>query len=326
VFAVLCWSEGGRRKEGREEGGGCFSACAGRRRDSRGDVQLLLMTELDFVHRPAAGETGVAEALRNQTSLERLYIRGTWFRDDQGEELGAVLPLTSLKELYLSEVNMGERGFKSISWALEINTTITHLYLEHIPLGLPCAEMLAEMLVSNSVLKVLTLDRCLVGALGSRATAHALKKNTSLEELLIANDKVENTGAFALADTLASTKSLKTLRLNGCEIVGQGALALGRAWGSNLALPLDRDVVQGVEGARQEAVRVRGLRRREQLVAFGMAMITRLGGGPGEETTTTATATATATATSSGSESKMCVFHLMDGDVFKLIGEAYGDC
>jgi hypothetical protein len=188
-------------------------------------------------------------------------------------------------------------------------------------MGLPCAEMVADMLVSNSSLKLLILGRCRVGALGSRATAHALKKNTSLEELFIAYDKVENTGAFALADALASTSSLKTLSLNGCEIVGHGALAIGRAWGSNLALPLDHDVVQGVEGARLEAARVRALILcgRDKLVAFGMAMIPRLGGGPGGETT------ATATATTPGSESKASVFHLMDGDVFKLIGEAYGD-
>ena len=122
------------------------------------DVRVLLMTELDFVHRPAAGEMGVAEALRNQTSLERLYIRGAWFRDDEGEELGAALAQnTSLKELYLSGVYIKERGFRSIMEALKINTTLTHLYLLHSFFASDNLPRLADMLFANSSLELVIL-------------------------------------------------------------------------------------------------------------------------------------------------------------------------
>jgi Ran GTPase-activating protein (RanGAP) involved in mRNA processing and transport len=132
----LCWKEEGLKR----------------------DVRVLLMTELDFVHRPAAGEMGVAEALRNQTSLERLYIRGAWFRDDEGEELGAALAQnTSLKELYLSEVYIGERGFKNIFEALKINKTLTHLYMHHSFSFSDDLARLADMLVSNSSLELVIL-------------------------------------------------------------------------------------------------------------------------------------------------------------------------
>jgi hypothetical protein len=325
------WMRRGERSE--EEG------CAGDTDDVLEEVEMsrrLVQAQapLCFKERPAAGGAFVAEVLlRNQPAFNtsRLYITNSWFGDDQGEELAAALAQnTWLKELRLSRCRIGQRGFKSIAEALKINKTLTTLKLDNIVMGLPCAEIMADMLVSNSSLELLSLTRCSVGDLGARAVAKALEINTSIRQLEIFDDAILDAGALSLADALASTTSLQEIDLNRCCIGQQGALALARAWGSNLALNLNRFWVQGIdcsidnaleEAARQEAARVRALIfcRREKLVAFGMAMMPRLGGGPGEETT----ATTAATATSSGSESKACVFHLMDGDVFKLIGEAY---
>jgi Ran GTPase-activating protein (RanGAP) involved in mRNA processing and transport len=300
-----------------------------------GLVFLVASSRLLLCSRPTAGETGVAEAVRTQTTLEVLIIHKDWFEDDDAEELGTVLVQnTSLKELRLTGVAFTERGWRSIMEALKINRTLTQLQFHHeprdnlirFPMDNALAGILADMLFSNSSLEILSLSCCSVGALGWRAIANALKKNTSLEVLTILWDDSANAGALALAEALASTTSLRQLWLGKCDIGEQGALALGRAWGSNLALPLVLNVVvhgvvQGVMGVKQEADRVRGLilldlfriRKEQQLVTFGMAMIPRLGGGPGEETT------------SAESSSEACVFHLMDGDVFKLIGEAYGD-
>ena len=55
------------------------------------------------------------------------------------------------------------------------------------------------------------------------------------------------------------------------------------------------------------------LRRRELLLAFGMAMLERLGGGTEEQAGSTTEST------------RGSAFHRMDKDVFKLVGEAYGD-
>ena len=64
---------------------------------------------------------------------------------------------------------------------------------------------------------------------------------------------------------------------------------------------------------REEAARVRALvlLRRQKLVAFGMAMITRLGGGPSAEEGSTT------------SSMEASVFHHMCKDVFRMVGEAY---
>ena len=72
-----------------------------------------------------------------------------------------------------------------------------------------------------------------------------------------------------------------------------------------MALPLHCRLISGIDGIQEEAGRVRVraliLSRREKLVAFGMGMIPRLAGANG-------------------------AFHdCMCKDVFKLVGEAYGD-
>jgi len=55
------------------------------------------------------------------------------------------------------------------------------------------------------------------------------------------------------------------------------------------------------------------LLRRELLLAFGMAMIERLGDGIEVQAGSTTESTS------------MSAFHRMNKDVFKLVGEAYGD-
>ena len=111
---------------------------------------------------------------------------------------------------------------------------------------------------------------------------------------------------------------IRSTHLAFCDISEEGALALGRAWGSNLALSMDFHLQAGFDLndlVRDEAVRVRAfvLRRRELLLALGMAMLERLGGGTKEQ------------ARSTRSSTRRSVFHGMNKDVFKLVGEAYGD-
>jgi hypothetical protein len=55
------------------------------------------------------------------------------------------------------------------------------------------------------------------------------------------------------------------------------------------------------------------LRRRELLLAFGMAMLERLGGGTEGQ------------AGSTRSSTRRSAYHGINKDVFKLVGEAYGD-
>jgi hypothetical protein len=282
-----------------------------------------MCTELGFYNRPATGETGVAETLRNRSDLDQILIYGDWFGDDDAEELGAALASnTSLFELFLNSCSIGARGLRSIRGALKVNETLISLILTDIDIGDAGAEIMADALLTNSSLRTLDLDTCGIGAVGLKAIAKAYEINTSLTSMVIINNKIGDAGASVVADLLATTKSLRLLNLSGCGISEQGAMALGRAWGTNLALPIDcfhffLDLFLTAHGVKQEARRIRRLvlERRDKLVAFGMATIPRLGG----------IRAANAGPNTRSSTSKECVFRFMNKDVLRLIGEAYGD-
>jgi hypothetical protein len=282
---------------------------------------------VEFNRRPANGEMGVAESVRTNTGLKKLAIHGVWSGDDEAEELGAALAdNTSLKMLVLSNLlescSLGARGLRGITEALKTSAIIERLAFVNIRLGDAGAEVLADLLVSTSSLTYLYMESCGVGEAGARSIADALKINSTLGVFQIRGNKIGDAGAAAIADALAKTTSLKNLDLFNCGTGEQGALALGRAIGSNLALPFDffpfdfyLTTCSECDRLWNEAERVRAfvLRKRELLLAFGMAMLERLGGGT------------EAQARSTRSSREASVFHKMNKDVFKLVGEAYGD-
>jgi hypothetical protein len=282
----------------------------------RHSFELLSMVQLHF--RPW---TGVAETLRTRPDVDELliYNDNDWFGDDDAEELAAALAgNTSLKKLGLLGCSIGARGLRSIGEALKVNKTLTNLSFTSMKIGDAGAAIVADALVSNTSLTKLHMSSCGIGAVGLKAIAKVLEINTSLRALCIDNNsKIGDAGALALADALASKRSLFGTNLLRCGIGEQGAMALGRAWGANLAFSVNFHVILGIDGVQEEAMRIRGLvmQRRAKLVAFGMATIPRLAGST--------SADAESDTTSSSSEVR--VFRFMNKDVFRLIGEAYGD-
>ena len=260
----------------------------------------------------------MAETVRSNPGIEDLHISGYWFVDDDAEELAAALAHnTSLKTLKFSVCRFRARGLRCITEALKTTVVEFLLFTALAEIDDAGAELFADLLVSTSSLKHLVMFDCGVGEIGARAIANALKMNPSLQIISLCGNEIGDAGAAALADALATTTSLTQLYLGDCGIGEQGALALGRAWGSNLALSMDFDLEAHPKNGdtRDEAVRVRAsvLRRRELLLAFGMAMLERLGGGTDEKARSTTEST------------RRSAFHRMNKDVFKLVGEAYGD-
>ena len=283
---------------------------------------MATLGELSFFARPHVGAPSVAEAVRTQVTVEQLSIKGDWFGDDDAEELGAALAEnSSLGTLILSKCSFGARGLRGITEGLKFSQTITKIYftLHGTTIGDAGGEIMAKFLVSHSSFQKLGMVYCKIGALGAEAITKARKTNAILTIADYGNN-IGDAGAAVLADALASTTSLEQLKVYGSSDFGlESKLAFGRAWGANLALTMDFDLSIITNGdnntprIREEAARVRALvlLRREKLVAFGMAMIKRLGGGPSAEEGSTT------------SSREASVFHYMCKDVFRLVGEAY---
>jgi Ran GTPase-activating protein (RanGAP) involved in mRNA processing and transport len=288
------------------------------------------------------GARAIADALKVNTTLEGLYISGNEIGDAGAAALAGGLAVnsslrelhanfcgigaagsraiadalkinTTLEELYIANNNIGLLGSRAIAEALKVNTTLERLFISDNEIGDAGAAALADGLAVNSALRQLHANTCGIGAAGSRAIAEALKINTTLEKLRIVNNKVGNAGAAALAGAVATTTSLSELHLATNYIGEEGEMALGKAWGGNLALSFDFCLNSYDNRIRNEALRVRALllHRRELLLAFGMAMLERLGGGTDDSEQ----------AGSASSSTKRSAFHRMNKDVFKLVGE-----
>jgi Ran GTPase-activating protein (RanGAP) involved in mRNA processing and transport len=268
------------------------------------------------------GLRGIAEALKTSRVVKAMFHGNRGIGDDGAEVLADLLlsTLSSLTELSMEGCGVREKGARVIADALKVNRTLEVFNISNNKIGDAGVAALADALAVHSSLKRFdAYGGCGIGALGSSAIADALQTISSLERLSMNGDEIGDAGTMALADALATTTSLTHLDLGTCGIGKRGAVALGRAWGSNLALSMDfhLNTYFWHSPIRYEAHRARAfaLRRREQLLAFGMVMIERLGGGTDEQAVL-----------AGASSTRRSPFHAMDKDVFKLIGEAYGDC
>jgi hypothetical protein len=259
------------------------------------------------------GMRGIAEMLKTITTLTNLGLKDIRV-SDVGAKIMAngIVSNSYLTSLTLSDCGIGANGARDFANSLKTNTSLTELRFDHNKIGDAGAAALVDAL--NSSLTALNLSNCGIGANGARDIANSLKTKTSLTVLTLGFNNIGDAGAEALADVLALAKAFKEFQLFFCGIGQRGALALGRAWGSNTALSIgstsepDRHTkVHNVIGVWGEANRVRAeeLRRQKLLLAFGMAMIKRLGRGRSPRKCT-------------GSP-----FHYMCKDVFKLVGDAY---
>ena len=196
----------------------------------------------------------LAEAVRNNSSVQALRLRGITFdvgakalveavncnnvleelQLSQNEASGVSIEAlgkafgskTALKKLSLSNNNIGDAGAKAFADILKCNNIVEELYLSYNKIGNGGVEALAEALGSNTALKQLYLCGNDIGDVGAKALAEVLICNSILETLHLSCNKIGNGGAEALAETLGSNAALKQLDLSRNDIGDVGAKAL----------------------------------------------------------------------------------------------------
>jgi hypothetical protein len=128
---------------------------------------------------------------------------------------------TTVEQLYLSNNYISDMGVNSLTKVLSNdNSTLKILDLSTNGITDVGAQHLAEMLKYNATLTLLALSGNKLSDRGVQLLAHALTyHNTSLEELYLSSSIfVCNSTVDALADMLLQNQSLKKLYLNNCSL------------------------------------------------------------------------------------------------------------
>jgi Ran GTPase-activating protein (RanGAP) involved in mRNA processing and transport len=137
------------------------------------------------------GVSILGNALRNCTSIKRLYLGDNQIADDGVEELALSVENSTLIVLGLSRNGITDVG----------------------------AQHLGKMLKENRHLTVLGLEDNRISDRGVELLANALKYNNKLERLLLAeNNRISDSSFNALVDMLQHNHSLNKLDLRACTL------------------------------------------------------------------------------------------------------------
>ncbi|KAJ3109086.1 Leucine-rich repeat-containing protein 45 [Phlyctochytrium planicorne] len=134
----------------------------------------------------------LAGALKTNTTLRVLDMRGNNIRSDGATALSQMLKVNSSLERLLLEWNcigIWETGAKALGDALPVNQHLEHLDLRNCKIGQQSAVCIAQGLRHNTTLKTLDIRWNNAGIIGGRAFVEALKWNMVVTEIeLVGND------------------------------------------------------------------------------------------------------------------------------------------
>jgi hypothetical protein len=280
------------------------------------------------------GMMALSEVLKTNTAckIETLDIDWNCARPGIGHTAWLALADALASNRTVKVLNIGHQGekllnadaFAALCESFKTNDMIEDLEIQSLPLGDAGAQVLGLALASHHSLTKLNVCYNDIGDDGCTAMAEALKINTVLTLLDFAANDFGDAGSKALAEMLPFNTTLRFMDLTWNGMIGEeGARALGTAWGdmANQDLTIsftNEDHLELCDSAefddekRIETVMLEArdhqveLRRwRELLLAFGMGLHDRLGGRKDW---------------GSGISFSFCG---MDGDIFRLIGDAY---
>jgi len=132
---------------------------------------------------------------------------------------------TIIVESYSHECE-GEEVVKPLLNRLKDNKEVKNLYLMNVPLGEKGAIQVADMLLKNRCLETLYLNGSGLTDRGLKHLAMALETNNTLVKLSLSDNAITDDGMDVLARSLAKNTSIQELKALDNRIT-----KLGRAWG-----------------------------------------------------------------------------------------------
>ena len=150
------------------------------------------------------GAKDLAEALKVNTALTKLYLDGNKIGDNGAKDLAEALKVnTALTELHFISNKIGDDGAKDLAKALKVNTALTELVLYGNKIGDDGAKDLAKALKVNTALTNLNLDDNKIGGEGVKHLAAVLAT-------------ASNSHKIYLGYQIAEAKNLLDIKKDGC--------------------------------------------------------------------------------------------------------------
>lgn len=191
----------------------------------------------------AEGADSLAEILKTNRSIKRLYLQNNSIGTDGLKPLAAAVETNSaleildigfnqvtesnlgaltimleecrLIELNLSDNVIGPDGARRIAQAMDLNVSINSLNLQNTSIGSTGSAAIANLLMNNRTLRQLNLGNNAVCLAGAEALALSLKSGTSLESLILPYTRLGQQGVQVLANALQTNTSLRFLDISG---------------------------------------------------------------------------------------------------------------
>ncbi|XP_062209498.1 RAN GTPase-activating protein 1-like [Phragmites australis] len=171
------------------------------------------------------GGVPLAEALGTCTCLKKLDLRDNLFGVDAGIALSKTLPkLPDLVELYLSDLNLENKGTVAIANALKQSAPqLEVLEMAGNEINAKAAPALAECLTAMQSLKKLTLAENELKDDGAVIIAKSLEEgHTDLKELDVSTNMLMRVGARCFAQAVTNKPGFVQLNINGNFISDEG--------------------------------------------------------------------------------------------------------
>ncbi|XP_066332127.1 RAN GTPase-activating protein 2-like [Miscanthus floridulus] len=171
------------------------------------------------------GGVALSEALGTCTRLKKLDLRDNLFGVDAGLALSETLPkLPGLVELYLSDLNLENKGTKAIVNSLKQSAPqLEVLEMAGNEINARAAPDLAECLTAMQSLKKLTLAENELKDDGAVIIAKSLEDgHTDLKELDVSTNMLQRVGARCFARAVATKPAFVQLNINGNFISDEG--------------------------------------------------------------------------------------------------------
>lgn len=177
------------------------------------------------------GAKAIAEFIlsRNRVSnLTSLYLTGNCIRVQGIKSLSDALETnTTLRTLYLSGNSLQPDAIQHLTAALKVNQGITTLYLGSNKLRTPGVRHLVHVLTPACHLKELMLGQNEIGADGIECLAEALQSTCTLTTLELASNDINSKSGVILANALQTQTHLENLYLNNNPLGDSAAAAFG---------------------------------------------------------------------------------------------------